>query len=77
MCSYIFNKSRGGDVFKLAEFFSLRLDAFLAPLLKQLDEALDKRLVDTFSGLCQSIIRLRSRSTGLLLSELARLSSFF
>lgn len=70
MCSYSSNKLSGGDVFKLADFFSHRLDAFLAPLLKQLDELLDKRLVTTFSGLCKSIIRLRSRSTGLLLSEL-------
>jgi hypothetical protein len=36
----------------------------------QLDELLDKRMVETLSGLCQSIIRLRGRSTGLLLSEL-------
>ena len=70
MYSYIFNQYRGGDVFKLANFFSHRLDAFLAPLVKQLDEALDKRLVHTFSCLCQSIIGLRSWSTGLLLSEL-------
>ena len=58
------------DVFQLVEFFSHRLDDFLAPLLEQLDTVLDKRLVNTFAGLCQSIIRLRSRSTGLLLSEL-------
>ena len=70
MCSYYSNTRSGGDVFKLAEFFSHRLDDFLAPLLLQLDALLDKRLVHTFSGLCQSIIRLRSRSTGLLLSEL-------
>jgi hypothetical protein len=58
------------DVFKLAEIFSHRLELFLAPLLFQLDAHLDKRLVNAFSGLCQSIIRLRSRSTGLVLSEL-------
>lgn len=58
------------DVFKLVDFFSHRLDLFLAPFLEQLDELLDKRLVYTFAGLCQSIIRLRSKSTGLLLSEL-------
>lgn len=60
----------GQDVFKLANFFSARLELFILPILKQLDELLDKRLVTTFSGLCSSIIRLRSRSTGLLLSEL-------
>ena len=64
------NQNFGQDVFKLARFFSHRLELFLAPLLFQLDGLLDKRLVVTFSGLCQSIIRLRSRSTGLLLSEL-------
>ena len=70
MCSYSSNNFPGGDVFQLAEFFSHRLESFLGPLLVQLDELLDKRLIHTFSGLCQSIIRLRSRSTGLLLSEL-------
>ena len=70
MCSYSSNNFSGGDIFKFAEFFSHRLKLFLAPLLSELDELLDKRLVHTFSGLCQSIIRLRSRSTGLLLSEL-------
>ena len=70
MCSYSSNTKTGGDVLKLADFFSQRLEHFLAPFLVQLDGFLDKRLVHTFSGLCQSIIRLRSRSTGLFLSEL-------
>jgi hypothetical protein len=39
-------------------------------LLVFLDQLLDRRLVSTFSALCTSIIRLRSRSTGLYLSEL-------
>jgi hypothetical protein len=64
------NQLSGQDVFKVAAFFSHRLDLFLAPLLLKLDQLLDKRLVKTFYSLCQSIIRLRSRSTGLLLSEL-------
>ena len=64
------NQNFSQDVFKLAVFFSHRLDSFLAPLTEQLHELMDKRLVSTFSGLCQSILRLRSRSTGLLLSEL-------
>ena len=51
MCSYISNTSRGGDAFKLADFFSHRLELFLAPLLDQLDWLLDKRLVNTFTGL--------------------------
>jgi len=61
------NQLSGQDVFKVAAFFSHRLDFYLAPLLLKLDDLLDKRLVKTFSSLCQSIIRLRSRSTGLLL----------
>ena len=54
----------------MPHFFSHHLNVFLAPLPEEPDELLDKRLVHTFLGLCQSIIRLRSRSTGLLLSEL-------
>lgn len=54
----------------LVDFFSGRLQDFLSPLLVFLDQLLDRRLVSTFSGLCASIIRLRSRSTGLYLSEL-------
>ena len=69
MYSYSSNKNSAGDVFRLAGF-SLRLNNFLTPLLLELDGFLDKHLVDTFSGLYQSITRLRSRSTGLLLSEL-------
>ena len=64
------NQNFSQDVFKLAVFFSHRLGSFLAPLAEQLNKLLDKRLVSTFSCLCQSILRLRSRSTGLLLSEL-------
>ena len=36
------------DVFKLANFFSYRLDSFLAPFLVELDELLDKRLLVLF-----------------------------
>ena len=70
MCSYSSNKISGEDFFKLAEFFSHRLESYISPLLVKLDELLDKRLVESFSGLCKSIIGLRSHSTGLLLSEL-------
>jgi hypothetical protein len=59
-----------GKDLPVANFFSERLQAFLSPLLVLLDQRLDRRLVSTFAGLCQSIIRLRSRSTGLYLSEL-------
>ncbi|MFP4091135.1 MAG: hypothetical protein ACLFT3_12580, partial [Cyclobacteriaceae bacterium] len=51
-------------------FFSRRLEEFLSPFLQKLDQYIDKRLVRSFAGLCQCILRLRSRSSGLLLSEL-------
>ena len=64
------NAGSGSDVFCLARFFSHRLSSFLAPFLLELDHLLDRRLVHTFAGLCQSIIRHRSRPTSLLLTEL-------
>jgi hypothetical protein len=67
---YSSNIHKPADVYQLARFFSCRLQDFLAPFLEELDKVLDKRLVATFQGLCQSIIKLRSRSNGLLLSEL-------
>jgi hypothetical protein len=70
MFYYSNNGSSGGDGLPLADFFSGRLQVFLSPLLVFLDQLLDRRLVNTFSRLCTSIIRLRSRSTGLYLSEL-------
>lgn len=54
----------------IALFFSHRLEVFLSSFLDKLDQHIDKRLVRSFSGLCQGILRLRSRSSGLLLSEL-------
>jgi len=70
MYYYPDNASSGRAGLALSEFFAGRLQVFLSPLLVFLDQLLDKRLVNTFSGLCVSIIRLRSRSTGLYLSEL-------
>lgn len=64
------NAGPGSDVFSLARFFTHRLSSFLAPLLLELDRLLDRRLVNTFLGLCESIIRHRSRPTSLLLTEL-------
>jgi hypothetical protein len=64
------NEPKAGSGLPLADFFSNRLQAFLSPLLVLLDQLLDRRLVSTFAGLCQSIIELRNRSTGLYLSEL-------
>lgn len=47
-----------------------RLLGFLSPLLYQLDEVLDKRLVRTFVRAVVAIITFRHSSNGLLLSEL-------
>jgi hypothetical protein len=70
MFYYPDNGSAAGGGLPLADFFSARLQVFISPLLVFLDQLLDRRLVNTFAGLCQSIIRLRSRSSGLYLSEL-------
>lgn len=43
---------------------------YIEPLLKKLDEQIDKRLVRTFVKALQAIIELRNQSNGLLLSEL-------
>jgi hypothetical protein len=47
-----------------------RLHSFIAPLLKQLDEQIDRRLVSSFAATMQAIMQLRNRGCGLLLSEL-------
>jgi hypothetical protein len=46
------------------------LRQFLAPLLAELDDRIDKRLVGTFGGTIRAILEHRHRSSGLLLSEL-------
>jgi hypothetical protein len=68
---YTTNKVSGADKgLAIGPFLTSRLQAFLSPLLIFLDQRLDRRLVSTFAGLCTSIIRLCSHSTGLYLSEL-------
>ncbi|WP_161888298.1 transposase [Pontibacter russatus] len=64
------NAARQAEVLSQALFFSYRLEGFLSPFLARLDELLDRRLVYTFQNLCRALVRHRSRSTGLLLSEL-------
>ncbi|GEO07490.1 hypothetical protein AAE02nite_51540 [Adhaeribacter aerolatus] len=64
------NGSAAGRDLPVGDFFCERLQTFLTPLLFFLDQLLDRRLVNTFAGLCESLIRLRSRATGLYLSEL-------
>ena len=64
------NGAPTGRDLPVGDFFFERLQTFLTPLLVFLDQLLDGRLVRTFCGLCQSLIRLRSRATGLYLREL-------
>ena len=54
----------------LAHTLSEQLQQFLDPLLCELDETADKRLVRTFAGTVQAILQFRERGCGLLLSEL-------
>jgi hypothetical protein len=53
-----------------SEELQRRLLEFLSPLLVQLDDVLDKRLVRTFVCAIMAIVRFREGSKGLLLSEL-------
>jgi hypothetical protein len=46
------------------------LFAYLQPLLKRLDQQMDRRLVNTFLGLVIAILKHRHRNNGMLLSEL-------
>ena len=55
---------------EVSKEISLELKNYLSPLLEQMDSLMDKRLVRTFFGLIQSIMRFRHSSNGLLLSEL-------
>lgn len=55
---------------RLACTLGTHLERFLEPLLTELDELLDKRLVRTFAGTITAILRFRHPRCGLLLSEL-------
>lgn len=55
---------------RLACTLGMHLQRFLDPLLVELDEHLDKRLVRTFAGTIAAILRFRHPRCGLLLSEL-------
>lgn len=59
-----------GDSAALASTLSERLERFLAPLLRELDQVLDRRLVKSFAALISILLQQRYRATGLLLSEL-------
>ncbi len=58
-----------GKVRQLGQRYQTQLKEYVQPLLVQLDERLDKRLVATFMGLLDSIIRLHHQKHGLLLSD--------
>jgi len=55
---------------QLAEATRTRLQAFISPLLSELDRVLDARLVRTVFDLLKAILCMRDRHCGLLLSEL-------
>ena len=54
----------------MAEGLGLTLLADFAPLLLELDQWLDKRLIRTFVQPIEAMLTIRSRVNGLLLSEL-------
>ena len=54
----------------LAEGLGLTFLSFLGPLLLELDQWLDKRLIRTFVQAIEAILTFRDRINGLLLSEL-------
>jgi hypothetical protein len=62
-------RAESGEI-RLACTLGTHLERFLAPLLLELDEHLDKRLVRTFAGTIAAILRFRHPRCGLLLSEL-------
>jgi hypothetical protein len=59
-----------GKVRQLGQDYQTRFKEYVQPLVMHLEELLDKRLVATFVGLLDCIIRLRHKKHGLLLSEL-------
>jgi hypothetical protein len=54
----------------MAEGLGLTLLSFLGPLLLELDQWLDKRLIRTFVQAIEAILTFRDRINGLVLSEL-------
>ena len=54
----------------VARSLGKRLEAYVRPLLIELDKSVDKRLVRTFLKTLQVIVQFRNRAQGLLLSEL-------
>jgi hypothetical protein len=54
----------------MAEGLGMSLVGFLGPLLLELDQWLDKRLIRTFVQAIEAILTFRDRINGLVLSEL-------
>ena len=53
-----------------ASFLLVQSDRYLSPLLKSLDNKMDRRLTNTFFNLFVAIMAFRHSSMGLLISEL-------
>jgi hypothetical protein len=54
----------------ISERIGRELEAFVEPMVMELDQRIDKRLVRTSLVTLQVIVQLRNRSQGLQLSEL-------
>ena len=70
MYTLLQRKKSTGDISNLGSFFLLQAERFLRPLLADLDDRIDKRLVRTFFDVFVSILRFRNRAFGLVLSQL-------
>jgi hypothetical protein len=57
----------------LSREMARRLEEFLQPILQELDERTDVRLVETFAAVVVAIVRQRDRELSLLLTELGAL----
>lgn len=64
------DKRKGTEKQAKAEEMESRLVKYLKPVLSELNEKMDRRLVKTLLGLVMSILKHRHRNNGLLLSEL-------
>lgn len=68
--SHSATRQHAQQVHPLAQRLRHELRAFLTPLLRTLDQQLDRRLVITFLDTLQALLTFRHRNLGLLLSEL-------
>ena len=68
--NYKSNQEKRQASARVARDIGKKLEAFVKPLLVELDEQIDKRLVRTFLATLQAIVQFRDRAQGLLLSEL-------